>query len=31
MIISIKALNVEPEVAPADSTAVSPADTTSAE
>ena len=31
MIISVKALNVEPEVAPADSVAVQPADTTSAE
>ena len=31
MIISVKALNVEPEVAPADSVAVQPVDTTSAE
>ena len=31
MIISVKALNVEPEVAPADSVAVQPTDTTSAE
>jgi cyclophilin family peptidyl-prolyl cis-trans isomerase len=31
MIVSVKALNVEPETAPADSTAVQPADTTSAE
>mgnify|MGYP002519573914 CR=1 FL=1 len=31
MIVSVKALNVEPETAPADSVAVQPADTTSAE
>ena len=31
MIISVKALNVEPETAPADSVATQPADTTSAE
>ncbi len=31
MIVSVKALNVEPETAPADSSAVQPADTTSAE